>query len=686
MTFLNTKRFYPILLILFLFSMIFRIKAADSRELLDQAKDYFIQGDIVRSEELVKQIILSDPENPMAQILQGLFLLKKDDLFSRIEAREIIEKNLYKVKNNAFAHYALGLVYKTAKFRNMARKEFEKAVTLNLQFIEAHLELAEYYFKDMLQYYYRITDTAIPLSFREYAIDDYDNAVYHLKQVLEKNPLNERALYLLGNIHYEMEDYREMENVFRRALISIPDHKDFNLFLGLALLAQHRYSEAAEYFDRAIKQMSPEKRKLFLNPEFLIKNKSEKEKAEDNQELYWKVKDPMFLTEENERLLEHFGRVAYANMRFSIPRMKVEGWKTDRGKTYIRYGKPNYIIDYGKSMDFNAIYPPTQIWGYPEFQLMFSDEFWNGHYQFTQPIPASRSAFKERTIFNFKLIAENVFQKIPESFDFSLPGGTFFSPFRIAFFKDEKNTEALLSFGLPIDKKSEEENWSFLVGFFLLGDNKLPIFHHKKDFKISKEDLEKCIKNGYLVNNINFFYFSGVYNYSFEILDQTLERNFVYRDRLTIPDYSYDTLMISDLLLANDITTDEEKGYIKKNEFYILPNVLHEFSADKKLFIYFEIYNLSKDSLGFVYYTVENRVVRQKQGNIFKRFFEKRGASISIINKYTGQKTTESVVKSIDIGNLKSGEYRLEIRVEDQSNGKKVLQKTKFTVVHHLTD
>ena len=37
--------------------------------------------------------------------------------------------------------------------------------------------------------------------------------------------------------------------------------------------------------------------------------------------------------------MEHYGRVAYANLRFSVPARNIEGWKTIRGQTYIKYGK-----------------------------------------------------------------------------------------------------------------------------------------------------------------------------------------------------------------------------------------------------------------------------------------------------------------------------------------------------------
>ena len=55
---------------------------------------------------------------------------------------------------------------------------------------------------------------------------------------------------------------------------------------------------------------------------------------------FWLRRDPTPGTEANERKEEHYRRIAYSNERFadSIP-----GWKTKRGRFYIRFGPPDEI-------------------------------------------------------------------------------------------------------------------------------------------------------------------------------------------------------------------------------------------------------------------------------------------------------------------------------------------------------
>lgn len=57
-------------------------------------------------------------------------------------------------------------------------------------------------------------------------------------------------------------------------------------------------------------------------------------------EMFWQRRDPTPDTAENEYKEEHYRRIAYANEHFAAG---VPGWRTDRGRIYIMYGKPDSI-------------------------------------------------------------------------------------------------------------------------------------------------------------------------------------------------------------------------------------------------------------------------------------------------------------------------------------------------------
>jgi GWxTD domain-containing protein len=71
-----------------------------------------------------------------------------------------------------------------------------------------------------------------------------------------------------------------------------------------------------------------------------FKQLSNDEERDNFIEAFWQRRDPTPDTEENEFKEEHYQRIAYANEHFAAG---VPGWKTDRGRIYIVFGKADEI-------------------------------------------------------------------------------------------------------------------------------------------------------------------------------------------------------------------------------------------------------------------------------------------------------------------------------------------------------
>jgi GWxTD domain-containing protein len=71
-----------------------------------------------------------------------------------------------------------------------------------------------------------------------------------------------------------------------------------------------------------------------------FKQLSNDEERDQFIEAFWQRRDPTPDTIENEYKEEHYARIAYANEHFPAG---IPGWKTDRGRMYIMYGKPDEI-------------------------------------------------------------------------------------------------------------------------------------------------------------------------------------------------------------------------------------------------------------------------------------------------------------------------------------------------------
>jgi len=80
--------------------------------------------------------------------------------------------------------------------------------------------------------------------------------------------------------------------------------------------------------------ITTEERRAFM----LLKSDEEREQL---IEAFWRHRDPRPETDENEYRAEYYGRFAYANQNFAFG--DVAGWKADRGRIYVTYGKPDEV-------------------------------------------------------------------------------------------------------------------------------------------------------------------------------------------------------------------------------------------------------------------------------------------------------------------------------------------------------
>ena len=79
------------------------------------------------------------------------------------------------------------------------------------------------------------------------------------------------------------------------------------------------------------------------------------EERENFIENFWRRRDPNPDTEENEFREEYYERIAYANEHFASG---IPGWRTDRGRVYIAWGKPDSVESH----------PTGQVYDRPNYE------------------------------------------------------------------------------------------------------------------------------------------------------------------------------------------------------------------------------------------------------------------------------------------------------------------------------
>jgi len=120
------------------------------------------------------------------------------------------------------------------------------------------------------------------------------------------------------------------------------------------------------------------------------------EEREQFIEQFWLRRDPTPDTVDNEFKEDHYARIAYANERFASG---IPGWKTDRGRIYIIYGKADEIESHPSGGTYDRPIEegggttstfPFEIWRYRyiegignEVLLEFVDPSMSGEYRMT---------------------------------------------------------------------------------------------------------------------------------------------------------------------------------------------------------------------------------------------------------------------------------------------------------------
>lgn len=94
---------------------------------------------------------------------------------------------------------------------------------------------------------------------------------------------------------------------------------------------------------------------------------------------FWKKRDPTPATEENEIKTEFYRRVEFCFRNFTVHFADKPGWKTDRGRIFLRFGEPSLVQKYASEINR----PATEIWYYDSLhqRFMFTDKNGTGDFE-----------------------------------------------------------------------------------------------------------------------------------------------------------------------------------------------------------------------------------------------------------------------------------------------------------------
>ena len=504
--------------------------------------------------------------------------------------------------------------------------------------------------------------------FKTFGQESKQEAVQVLRKSIQLDATNQQPYYLLGILYFEDEDWYAFQTSMQDLYAQYPDDKNALLFCGLAAYQIGEFNDSHEYYQRALDLMSVEERELLDSIDLLVPQEDHASRdtmqtidALLEREIFWKRQDPLYLSDFNERKMEHFGRIAYSNLRFRRFLDNVEGWQTDMGKTYIKFGRYRRRVTTNKgtwnSEDFLDLDAPLvrrsshilatmiEFWYYENFQIKFcgtTDDIWHfcggSWYGVSQRLPIGASAFREYD-FGAKLplfamigdkypkdamrrtfvplprtlqeASHHILKKIEQRFVDPYLNRKYSLPYQIAAFEERDSMRVELSYMIPKDRLTESLETgkvSFWDGVFFFDQQWNDMYNDRQSrtFTLSPQKPAQNAaarhRNDHLLVSRKVSVPQGRYHFSVEFMDETSGLIGVARDQKPFV-YNQETFHLSDLLVGSYIQAKKALPETR-DDLHITPNPVRTFSQSEPVFIYLELYDLKRDDFGSTQYEI----------------------------------------------------------------------------------
>ena len=165
------------------------------------------------------------------------------------------------------------------------------------------------------------------------ADSSYRVAVSRLTNVLGTTPTYAEAYQVLMRIYAMKGEHEKMWGRAQTMVRVLPDDPRSFLYAGYAGYKMGLLLESEMHFEQALSLMDDTERVIFKDVKRVLNKEQSRRVHEDSSDVvdHWSTGDPFLLTDENERILDHYSRLVFADLIFSEPKLKLRGWDSERG-------------------------------------------------------------------------------------------------------------------------------------------------------------------------------------------------------------------------------------------------------------------------------------------------------------------------------------------------------------------
>ena len=455
--------------------------------------------------------------------------------------------------------------------------------------------------------------------FKTFAQEAKQEAIQILRKSIQLDETNQQPYYFLGILYFEDKYWDAFHALMQALRAQHPDDKNALLFCGLAAYQIGEFNDSHDYYQRALDLMRVEERELLESIDLLVpeedhapRDTTQTIEALLEREMFWKRQDPLYLSDFNERKMAHFGRMAYANLRFRRFSDNVEGWQTDMGKTYIKFGRyrrrKTFFFSVGGD-PYRAFHRMMETWYYETFKIEYCG---NGsdRWSFCGGFEVGQSGARFHPGY-FDEASHHTFRKTVQRFVDPYLNRKYTLPHQIAAFEEQNRIRVELSYMIPKDRLQEIPGTGkvrFWDGVFFFDQQWNDMYNDRKSRILalppqkSASNAAAQHRNDHLLISRTVSLRQDSYHFSIELLDQTSGLIGVARDEKPFV-YDKETFHLSDLLVGSDIQAKKALPE-SRDDLIITPNPVRTFSSSESVFIYLELYDLQRDDFGSTQYEI----------------------------------------------------------------------------------
>jgi len=425
---------------------------------------------------------------------------------------------------------------------------------------------------------------------------------------------------------------------------------------------------------------------------------------------FWYRRDPTPTTPENERLEEHYCRLAVARGRFPA---KEPPYYDLRGRDWILFGPPTQVLQ--RDVMIDAVYNPRReawIWK----GLGYIAEYWDfdldGVYTAAGPIDKAIDprTFRQsiltgvwdhgykhlpftpaRSLVMKAEYEEAVFER-RDSYVPDIVADLLWAVFSADCFRGEGGlTRVEIAYQLrPADLSflpdPARRGWRGRLrqSMVFIDRESRPRGSVRSTVELERPGLEaedpELLLAGLMASELA----PGRYRVALRLEDLNGERLRLQTTELRVPSFTADSLAVSDIRFATAVSLEPEPALFRKGEWNVAPHPLRSFTPALPVKLYFEVYGLAVDSRGNNHYRVSYRIVPALRESTLSRLWTREDVSpgelsATVSHRQTGESARHPL--QISAADLGPGVYSIVIEVEDLIADRVATRRDRFRVL-----